>query len=198
MISRLLYSQVPCCSSFDSSNDVEKQVPLLDEQDPSLVNENNTLTEKQLARYSILIGFCTGCFVHLSTLGTSFLMLFIWGAEVLSNVSLTFELFGLLFSSVIAILAVGILTMLHKVLAVVLRQQRASETQVEETLGFLSFCHLVGSVIGMLVSVIATEAMIQHDMQRCVIQTAIGLCWVSVISVILKRRESSRCSTDQQ
>lgn len=149
---------------------------------------------KALAVYSMLVGICIGTFLHLATLGGSFVMLTSVGIDV-SSTTARLLAFGLSFA--ISLVAFTLSSVVRFLLGLAL-QSSADVTPSDSDLAYVRLCNLLGLVAGIFAASVSTEAIMDGNSSNFVLHTIALVIWVVATLAATERRYAQEGSDPEK
>jgi hypothetical protein len=172
---------------LDGSYDDAKNEPLLARPQKKTDESSRRLDDILLARFklsALLMGVLVGFFIQFSTLGANFLVINIWGEDILNksrNDIVCFSLIWSFFTSAMAILVLAFLRNIVSIAYVSVMQK--SQAMVEEMVLHLECRFVVGALIGVCTAWTITDALMGMQAQIVYSMATLGvaLMWCRIM-----------------
>lgn len=145
---------------------------------------------------SLVLGLLVGFFIQFSTLGANFLVITIWGEDVISKSKRDIVIFSLLwsfFTSAMAIIILGFLRTLVGITFAVFRQQHDEEL-LEDMVLHMECRFVVGALVGVCMAWTVTDLLLGMKAQilYSVITLCVALCWCRIMMVCFTVTENKK------
>lgn len=149
----------------------------------------------------LLMGVLVGFFIQFSTLGANFLVINIWGEDILNKSRNDIVYFSLLWSFFTSAMAIIILAFLRNIVSIAyLSVLKRSQELVEEMVLQLECRFVVGALIGVCTAWTITDALmgLQAQIFYSAVTLAIALVWCRIMMSCVGNRPSVDTEEDEE
>lgn len=180
---------------FDPSADAHK--PLLELQ-PAGGEDKPTLDARMLGKFklsSMILGLLVGFFIQFSTLGANFLVITIWGEDVISKSKRDIVVFSLLWSFFTSAMAIIILGFLRNLIYITYNAiSRRSQDLLDEMVLHMECRFVVGALIGVCMAWTMTDVLLGMRAQilYSLVTLVIALFWCRVMMFCFASGETKK------
>lgn len=151
--------------------------PLLEQEQQQ---KNVSLEFGKFKRSSLFLGLMVGFFIQFSTLGANYLVISIWGEEVLSSSKQDIVIFSLLWSFFTSSLAICILAFLRNLVSATYSGESSA---FDDMVLHMECSFVVGALVGVCVAWAATDVILGMSAQivYSLLTLVVALAWCRVM-----------------
>jgi hypothetical protein len=150
---------------------------------------------------ALLMGVLVGFFIQFSTLGANFLVINIWGEDILNKSRNDIVVFSLVWSFFTSAMAIIILAFLRNIVSIAyLSVMKKSQEMVEELVLHLECRFVVGALIGVCTAWTITDALMgmQAQIVYSMATLAIALIWCRIMMACVGNSRLSLDDDDEE
>jgi hypothetical protein len=149
--------------------------PLLKQQEQKV-----NLEFGKFKRSSLFLGLMVGFFIQFSTLGANYLVISIWGEEVLSSSKQDIVIFSLLWSFFTSTMAIVILAFLRNLVSSTYSRE---SPELDDMILHMECSFVVGALVGVCVAWAATDVILGMSAQivYSLVTLVIALAWCRIM-----------------
>ena len=169
--------------------------PSSEAAEPLIQSDEKKLDERIFSRFkmsALALGLLVGLFIQLSTLGANFLVISLWGEDILNKTRQDIVWFSLIWSFLTSAMAIVILAFLRGIVSLTYFSiLKESSDILEEMVLHLECRFVVGALIGVCVAWTVTDAVMGMTTQiiYSAVTLAISLVWCRVMMSCLSNSD---------
>lgn len=196
-----LHTEVFQAIPFDAS--YEANEPLIAAGD-SEDEEDQRIEEKAFSRFkfsALILGLLVGFFIQFSTLGANFLVITLWGEDVVTKSKTDIVVFSLLWSFFTSAMAIVILGFLRNLVTITYSAVGGRSADLLEEMVLHMECRfVVGALVGVCLAWTMTDVLLGMRAQivYSLVTLVVALCWCRIMMMCFateSRPSSSRSRT---
>ena len=176
--------------------------PSSDTTEPFIQHDHH-LNERVFGRFkvaSMILGLFIGFFIQFSTLGANFLVITIWGEDVITKSKRDIVMFSLLWSFFTSAMAIVILGFLRNLVTISYNAiRRESEDLLEDMILHMECRFVVGALIGVCLAWTMTDILLGMKAQilYSLITLVVALFWCRVMMWCFASEKSEKKSIEE-
>jgi hypothetical protein len=166
--------------------------------------EDATLEEKAFGSFkfsSLLLGLFVGFFIQFSTLGANFLVITIWGEDVVTKSKTDIVVFSLIWSFFTSAMAIVILGFLRNLVTITYTAVAGrSEDLLEDMILHMECRFVVGALVGVCMAWTMTDILLGMRAQICysILTLIVALFWCKVMMMCFSTTKQTTRRSDPQ
>jgi hypothetical protein len=177
-----VYQAIPFEASYEANE------PLIAAGDAE-EDEDHTLEEKAFSRFkfsALLLGLLVGFFIQFSTLGANFLVITLWGEDVVTKSKTDIVVFSLLWSFFTSAMAIVILGFLRNLVTITYSAVGGRSADLLEEMVLHMECRfVVGALVGVCLAWTMTDVLLGMRAQivYSLVTLVVALVWCKIMMI---------------